>query len=439
MERLEKFIVVFFIFLMVPISLTLYFSLEKNQQIALQNKSMFSASLSDSTLPILPDNKVIDQAVVIENDLSKKLQNPPEIIKAVYLTSYSANSKKYFDNYLLDIFKKTEINSVVIDIKDYTGYVSYLSQAPEVIKYKTSKNIITDLSSLIKKLHEKNIYVIARISIFEDPALAKARPDLAVFDKSLPLVLEKKERLWKDNNGLHWLDPYSKEVQDYNIAIAKDALANGFDEINFDYIRFPSDGKMENARFPFWDGKTSRHLVIREFFKEIRQNLPDAKLSVDLFGQATISYDDLGIGQIIEDSFEYFDYVCPMVYPSHYAKTFMGFENPALYPYDVVKGSMESAMLRENNYFKLKEISVSDSNSEKINQNNIIKIKAKIRPWLQDFNMGAVYTTDMVKEQITATKEALGGNYVGYMMWNPSNVYKTEAFTNENKNDIINK
>jgi hypothetical protein len=428
MELVEKFIVAMFIVLMVPIVGALYFSLQVNQQVALQTGSMFGASLSNSVLPILPENKLAEESDIVEVDFSKKLQNPPEIIKAIYLTSWSAGSSKYVNGYLESILKNTEINAVVIDIKDYTGYVSYLSQVPEVVKYKTSKNIITDLSGLIKKLHEKNIYVIARLSVFEDPAFARARPELAVYDSSLPWPLVAREKLWKDNNGLYWLDPSSKEVQDYNIAIAKDALSRGFDEINFDYIRFPSDGKTKNMAFPYWDGITPRHLVMRNFFERIRQELPDAKLSVDLFGQSTISYDDLGIGQIIEDSFEYFDYVCPMVYPSHYATNFLSFKNPALYPYDVVKYSMDTALQRENNYFKLKELTVVD---ESENKEKSKEIKAKIRPWLQDFNMGAVYTTEMVKEQITATKDALGENYAGYLMWNPSNVYKQGALAKE--------
>jgi len=421
MNIVEKIIVILFVILMLPITGTLYFSLEKNQSLDYKLASLSKASLSNSVLSKNIENR---EQEAIKIDYSKKLQNPPEVISAIYLTSWSAGSDKYVNGYLENIFKNTEINAVVIDIKDYTGYVSYNSQAEKVLKYKTSKNIIVDLSGLIKKLHEKNIYVIARLSVFEDPVLAMARPDLAVYDLSLPLPLITRERLWKDNNGLHWIDPSSKEAWDYNISIAKDALSRGFDEINFDYIRFPSDGKTENMTFPYWDGVTPRHLVIKNFFERIRQELPDAKLSVDLFGQATINYDDLGIGQIIEDSFEYFDYVCPMVYPSHYAKDFMGFENPALYPYDIVKYSMESAIERQKVYKKLLGL------TEQVGNGQEIKL-AKIRPWLQDFNMGAVYTAEMVKEQITAIKEALEENYAGYLMWNPSNVYKAEALEKE--------
>jgi len=422
MKFSEKIVISFFTLAMVFLSFNLYyyFNLNINQNFLIYNTASLNNAVANNQLV----NEQTKQEInIIENvDYSKKLTNPPEIINAIYLTSWSAKSDKYYNNYLENILSNTEINSVVIDIKDYTGYVSYLSGSLEVKKYKTSRQIINDLPSLIEKLHKKNIYIIARISVFEDPAFAKARPDLAVFDISTPWPLSAKERLWKDNNNLYWPDPSSIEVQDYNISIAKDAFDIGFDEVNFDYIRFPSDGKTSNMAFPVWDGKKIRHEVIKEFFTRLRESFPNDKISADLFGQATVNYDDLGIGQIIEDSFEYFDFVCPMIYPSHYAKNFMGFENPALYPYDVVKYSMQRANERLIAYNKIMQKTINIDKNKKL---------AKIRPWLQDFNMGAVYTADMVKEQITAAKEALDENYVGYIMWNPSNVYKIKAFSKD--------
>ena len=320
----------------------------------------------------------------------EKLKNPPEIIKAVYVTGWSAGSKSYL-NYLTDLFKTTEINAVVIDIKDYSGIVSYPSMIPNI-------------NALVRFFHNQNIYVIGRIAVFEDPVFSKVRPDLAIFDKV-------KTGLWFDNHKLSWLDPASKEVWDYNISIAKDVLLRGFDEINFDYIRFPSDGKTENMGFPFWDEKTPMRVVLKSFYKYLRQELPDAKLSADLFGQTTVNSDDLGIGQIIEDALEYFDYVSPMVYPSHYATNFMGFTNPAEHPYEVVAFSMSRALAKETAYQNL---------------NPEIKL-AKLRPWLQDFNMGAIYTAEMVKSEITATEDALKEEFNGYMLWNPSNIYSKAA------------
>jgi hypothetical protein len=280
--------------------------------------------------------------------------------------------------------------------------------------------------------------VIGRIAVFEDPVYSKVRPDLAIFNKkkivedtlsaktpSTENISGSQKTLWQDNNGLSWLDPASKEVWDYNISLAKDAFLHGFDEINFDYIRFPSDGKVENMGFPVWNEKKLKSQVIKEFFDYLRQQLPNEKISADLFGLTTVNTDDMGIGQLFENTFENFDYIAPMVYPSHYAKNFIGFANPAEHPYEVVKYSMENAILRVKSYINQQKVfSVS---AKTINIDSDIKPVAKLRPWIQDFNMGAVYNVQMVRQEIQALKDALGENYSGFMLWNPSNIYTQGA------------
>ncbi|MGA2417766.1 MAG: putative glycoside hydrolase, partial [Candidatus Staskawiczbacteria bacterium] len=278
----------------------------------------------------------------------QKLSNPPEIIKSVYVTGYSAGIKSYL-NYLSLLFKNTEINAVVVDIKGSDGRVSYASAAGDVKKYNLTDYAIPDIDALVKFFHDQNIYVIGRIAVFEDPVYAKARPSLAIYDKTKTTDLSAPV-LWRDNNGISWLDPASKDVWDYDISLAKDAFYNGFDEVNFDYVRFPSDGKMENAGYPVWDQKVPMSETIKNFFQYIRNNLPDEKISVDLFGLTTVNSDDMGIGQVIENAFETFDYVSPMVYPSHYANGFIGFSNPAEHPYDVIKYSMTQAEAKEQNF-----------------------------------------------------------------------------------------
>lgn len=336
----------------------------------------------------------------------KQLSRAPETVKAIYLTSWSASKESRID-YLINIAKTTEINAVVIDIKDFSGYVAYDTAVPEVEKYGAEQIRISDIDSLIQKLHEEGIYVIARITVFQDPVLARARPDLAVHSKT------EAASLWLDNMGLAWIDPAAKESWDYNIAIAKDAISQGFDEINFDYVRFPSDGDLQDMSFPFWDGKVPKHWIIREFFKHLRQELSDVKISVDLFGLSTVSRNDLGIGQIIEDGFEYFDYVCPMVYPSHYADGFIGYQNPAEYPYEVIRYSMEGALRKLMLYKESQEV------------------KAQLRPWLQDFDLGAIYDAQMVRAEIEAVYDALGDDFNGFMLWNSSNFYTIEALETE--------
>ncbi len=353
-----------------------------------------------------------DTAVEIE----KPSFQPPEKVKAIYVTSWSASRESYI-NYLIDLAKRTEINSAVIDIKDWSGYVAYDTGVPEVGEYGAKSIRIKDVGALIQKLHENGIYVIARIAVFQDPILARAKPELAVRSQSklyfLSFSFLSSSSLWLDRMGLAWIDPAAKEAWDYNVAIAKDALSQGFDEINFDYVRFPSDGDLQDMLFPLRDKETPKHLVIKEFFKYLRQQLPDAKLSVDLFGLSASSADDLGIGQIIEDAFEYFDYISPMVYPSHYAHGFLGFENPAQYPYEVVNYSTKMASQRLL-VFKQSQ-----------------KSNAQIRPWLQDFNLGATYNAQIVRKEIQAVYDATGDNFNGFMLWNASNIYTEGALEPE--------
>ena len=137
------------------------------------------------------------------------------------------------------MIKKTELNSVVIDIKDYSGKILYGSRVPLVSQLKTKENRLGDARALIKKLHDNNIYVIARQTVFQDPILAEKKPEWSVKDIG--------GGLWRDKKGLAWVDPTQKAVWNYNLAIAKEAIQLGFDEINFDYVRFPSDGDMSRA------------------------------------------------------------------------------------------------------------------------------------------------------------------------------------------------
>lgn len=332
---------------------------------------------------------------------ARPLTNPPQIIKAIYFTALSGGSDKKI-SYLLDLAKTNGINAVVIDIKDYSGYISYDTSVPDVKRYKSEDITIHDVDALITRLHEQGIYAIARLTVFQDPTLARARPDLAVRNGS---------QTWYDGKGLAWIDPAAKDAWDYNIAIAKDASAKGFDEINFDYVRFPSDGNIEAIKYPFWDGKTPKSQVIRSFFKYLRENLEGVKISADLFGFTTIHKDDLGIGQVIENAFAYFDYVCPMVYPSHYPLTFLGYPNPAEHPYDVIKNAMDGGITKLEAYRQSRIKRGLDYN------------KSEIRPWLQDFDLGADYNVGMINAEIKAVTDTEGNNFKGFMLWNASNNY----------------
>jgi hypothetical protein len=377
-------------------------------------------SLSVPETPPLPAPPTVPKSSDIEKQ--EPLVNPPALVKAVYLTSWSAAAPSKL-NYLIDLIKKTELNAAVIDIKDYSGYVAYDIKNIEVEKYGAKQIRIPKINFLIKRLHDQGIYVIGRLTVFQDPVLAKARPDLAVKDSATA-------KTWLDRKGLAWIDPAAKEAWDYNIAIAKDALERGFDEINFDYIRFPSDGDLSRMVFPFYDSQTSKSETIKEFFKYLRGETIGSKISADFFGLSTVRNDDMGIGQIIEDAYAYFDFVCPMVYPSHYASGFLGYKNPAQYPYEVVGYSMKGAAGRLKNYLGKQEVTGEEepeAGGEK--QAAGARGQAKLRPWLQDFDLGANYDALMVRAEIKAVEE---NSADGWMLWNPENSYTGQALNPEN-------
>ena len=349
----------------------------------------------------VPEEIVLDNGIRdIENQ--PQLANPPEIIKAVYATGWSAGSTKKQD-YLIDLINKTELNAVVVDVKDFSGYISYRIDNDEIESTGAlDEPRIARPNAMIKKFHDNGIYVIARISVFQDPILAVARPEWALKNGT-------STELWRDNKGLAWMDAASKPVWDYNILIAQDVFRRGFDEVNFDYIRFPSDGDLDAIRYPFWDETTPLHLVIRDFFKYLRENLERDIISVDLFGLTTVDKGDLGIGQTIEDAFLYFDYVAPMVYPSHYAPWTFGYQKPALEPYGVVGKSLEGALYRLMD-FGSQEVVLSGSGTSTVTSTILATEKlSKFRPWLQDFDLGAEYTAERVRDQILALNDVFCG------------------------------
>ena len=336
------------------------------------------------------------------------IATPPRV-KAIYMSSWVAGTKSIRKK-IIDVIERTEVNAIVIDIKDYTGNISYEPLDESLHAKNTWTRRIADIESLIDELHSKNIYVIGRVAVFQDPFFAKAHPEYAVKKSSDKTVA------WADRKGIHWLDAGAEPVWEYTVAIAKDAYAIGFDEINFDYIRFPSDGNMRDIYYPISDGK-SKPEVLETFFKYLSENLRTGEtqipISADLFGMTTSNTDDLGIGQVIEKALPYFDFIAPMVYPSHYPPTWHGFKNPAEHPYEVIKISMSKAYER----------AVAMGESPK-----------KLRPWLQDFNLGAQYTPERVRAQITATYDI---GLDSWMLWDPANTYTEEALYLDDTQDVI--
>ncbi len=327
----------------------------------------------------------------------------PKPLKAIYMSSWVAGTPSMRDE-LITLVEETEINAIMIDVKDYTGHISFAVNNPALARYDSADpSRIKDIDALIAELHEKNIYVIARVAVFQDDFLARKRPDLAVKRASTGDI-------WLDNKKIAWLDTTAPEVWDYSLLVAQEAADRGFDEINFDYIRFPSDGPVSDASYPYYrpSEETKADAVRRyyAFIAEYKEKL-GVPVSGDLFGMVLTETSDMNIGQILENGLEYFDYVAPMIYPSHYPNGFNGWRKPATVPYELIKFVLDAGTARA---------AAASTTPE------------KIRPWLQDFDLGADYTADMVRAQIKATYDA---GLDSWMLWAPSNKYTRGALLDE--------
>jgi hypothetical protein len=332
--------------------------------------------------------------------------SPPEPMKAIYMTSWVAGTP-HIRKKVIKVAESTEVNAIIIDIKDDTGRVSFEIAHPTLVALNSSDGRVKDMQELIGELHEKNIYVIGRIAVFQDPYLIKKWPDEAVHSVSDP------ENFWADRKGIGWFDAGSEKVWDYVSIIAEEATKIGFDEINFDYIRFPSDGNMRDLLYPYSEG-LDKSIVMETFFAYLDNRLrpQGIVISADIFGMTTVNTDDLGIGQVLEKTLPYFDYVYPMVYPSHFPDGWYGISNPAAEPYKVIFRSMKKAAER----------------AEAMGEDPL-----KLRPWLQDFNLGATYTPQLVRDQINATYDT---GLTSWLIWDPRNTYTVEAFNSNSNSEI---
>lgn len=324
-------------------------------------------------------------------------QKPPrQVAKGVYLTASAAANPQKIDE-IISLIKKTELNAVVIDIKDYTGKILYQSANPQVMEFKTSVPVLRDVSALIKKLHDNGVYVIARQTVFQDPVLAAAKPAWAIKTRD--------GKIWRDNLKLSWVDPTKREVWDYNVGIAKEAIAFGFDEVNFDYVRFPTDGDLRTVVFASSTGKRYENMAM--FYQYLSDSLRDepAWISLDFFGFVMERHDGMSIGQRLVDAVNTTDFISPMMYPSHYPKGYLNFDNPAQHPGAVIANGMKQGI----GYF------TSTS-------------RAQVRPWLQAFHMGAQYDATKIRAQIDAVERHPNG---GWLLWNASTRYTVAGLKKE--------
>jgi len=335
----------------------------------------------------------------------------PSPLKALYMTSCVAGIPSWRE-ILKKLIETTELNALVIDIKDYTGVVSF--SRPSFVT--APGCTVSDMREFVQALHEANIYTIGRISVFQDPSYTKLFPELAVKKKS-------DGKVWKDDKGLSFIDVGAKPYWDYIVGLSNDAYKLGFDELNYDYVRYPSDGNMQDTLYTWTVGTAStsspqatKAEMLKSFFEYLHDHLKNTgvKTSVDLFGMTTTVESDMNIGQILENALPYFDYIAPMVYPSHYPPTWSGFTNPAEHPYEVVKIAMLSAIKREVAWNLLQGLASTTP--------------SKMRPWLQDFNLGATYGPDKVRAQIQATNDV---GLSSWALWNAGNKYTAAALLPE--------
>ncbi len=394
-------------------------------------------------------------------------------VKGLYMTADVASDPGVgaarIRNKLIRLATTTEINGFVIDVKEACG--------PD---YDESR-----IRELIRTLHENNIWAIARIVTFSDSSRINVNPDWYLTRKNKKavgvscankrhLVLKSSDGskpsvvFWQDKAGRYWMDPTHPEVRKYLAEFSKTMIDLGFDELQYDYIRFPSDGDIENANYPSWNGKSSKCGAMRDFFRYLSRDLkaykPDIILSADLFGYASVGL-DAGIGQCLDALEDNFDYISFMTYPSHY---YSGFHVPSLrglpaisyrnlaearaHPDTIVERSLIFARdffdgkidLRGNPATTTQATSTppATSTAEVLQEPELPKprSKARLRPWIEDFFheqdclAKRPCNEKKVRMQIEATEQT--ENH-GWLLWNAANVYTEGALKKMNKNPSV--
>lgn len=355
----------------------------------------------------------------------------PASVKAIYMSQCVVGTPS-FRNSLVKFIDESELNAVVIDIRDYTGKIAFPTEHP-LLKDSVSDDCgAHDMKEFIASLHEKGIYVIGRITTFQNPYYAKLHPELAVQKVG--------GGVWHDYKGLAFIDVGAKPYWETVVELGKISYYDmGFDELNFDYLRFPSDGPMKEADYTWSKGKTKAQ-ALEEFYQYLHDGLKPtgAVLSADLFGYVTVHTDDLGIGQVLERAMPYFDYIAPMVYPSHYNAGFAGVKNVNADPYRIVYTSLVEAVARAvattTSVFAMGETPImktvvvpatatAATTTKEVESGLYTKRvfpAAIIRPWLQSFDYPVPYTPAMVAAQIKANEDA---GLTSYIFWDAANKY----------------
>ena len=351
-----------------------------------------------------PPGDYVQDAHMVQPPSDFRDMRIPVKAKGIYLTGYTAGGKRFYD--LLDLVNRTELNAMVIDVKNDDGLITYKTRNEMALSVGANRIVqIKDIEKRMADLKKNGVYAIARIVAFKDTRAAGSRPDLAIKTKS--------GTVWRDNKGNAWLNPYNRESWEYILDVAKEAVEYGFDEIQFDYVRFPTDGNRKLIDYGEAKEKESMAEAIAAFMKYATEVLNDKGVfvSADIFGQVTTNKDDMGLGQQLEDLTVSTNILCPMVYPSHYYPGVYGVSYPDFEPYKIVYTSISTAV---------KRMEAVDHKGG----------KAILRPWLQDFTASylkdgyQVYGRKQVREQIQATYDS---GVEEWLLWNAGNYYTEGA------------
>ncbi|MEK7859358.1 MAG: putative glycoside hydrolase [Elusimicrobiota bacterium] len=366
-------------------------------------QALLSGCLALPVLAALPDPQAPSVALSSEAPAAPAAPDPAATVhralRGVHMTGWGAGSRKARQALIRGV-KDSGLDTVVIALKEYDGlmFVRDVKLSKEIGAY---VNAIPDLPAVVKDFKAAGIYTIARIVMFKDNRLARQRPDLAVHRPD--------GSLWTNDKGVAWVDPYRKEVWEYNLEIAERAAAAGFDEIQFDYIRFPSDGPTRLCRYSRADhSPQTAAKALLEFLRLARQRLKPlgVDLSIAVFGMTTTDDSGMGIGQRISDMAREVDWISPMMYPSHYAKGEYGIKNPNREPYKTISLGTRDAAARLG----------ADA--------------WKMRPYFQDFSLGVRYREEQVRAQILAAKK---NGVTSWLLWNAQNNYTWGAMRHNNR------
>lgn len=343
----------------------------------------------------------------LETESEPETEEEPEArapvrVKGIYVTGPAAGGKKLEE--LIGLVEETELNALVIDIKNDEGRITYDMDSQAAREIGACAGYVKDMRSLVKSCREKNIYLIARVVAFRDPFLAQAKPELSVKLKN--------GDVFYDKSGLAWVNPYKKEVWEYLMEIAKQAADVGFDEIQFDYIRFSTDLKTDRMDFgPEAEGKDKTQ-IITEFTEYAYDELSPLGVfvSADVFGTVIENKIDQDIvGQNYQEMARHLDYICPMVYPSHYGAGVYGLPVPDARPYDTVYAAMSASA---------EKLSLLPEES-----------RAGGRAWLQSFT--ASWVPGHIKYGPQAIRDEIKGAYDAgckeWILWNAANNYQRDS------------